>query len=104
MEMVLSEHQKELLRREIVDCLCPEKEIKKIVIFGSFLHSGNPNDLDIAVFQDSSESYLPLALKYRKKTRPVAKKIPLDIIPLKTGAKGNSFLAEINQGEVIYER
>ena len=103
-DVVLNKRQKESLRQELIDCLCQESEVKKIVIFGSFLHSSDPNDLDVAVFQDSSESYLPLAMKYRKKTRAIAQKIPLDIIPLKTGSGNASFLAEINQGEVIYER
>lgn len=102
--MVLNKQQIESFKQEIIDCLCHEKEIRKIVIFGSFLHSGNSNDLDVAIFQDSSESYLPLAMKYRKKTRAIAKKIPMDIIPLKTGTRENSFLTEINRGEVIYER
>jgi hypothetical protein len=37
--------------------------------FGSFLTSNDPHDLDIAVFQDSDESYYPLAMKYRRKLR-----------------------------------
>ena len=102
--MRLNKQQMESFKQEIIDCLCHEKEITKIVIFGSFLHSKNPNDLDLAVFQDSLESYLPLAMKYRKKTRAIARKIPMDIIPLKTGVRENSLLAEINQGEVIFER
>lgn len=102
--MVLTKQQKELLGRELVACLRPETEIKKIVIFGSFLHSADPNDLDVAVFQDSAEPYLQLAMKYRKKTRTIARKIPLDIIPLKIGVRDASFLSQIDEGEVIYER
>lgn len=100
---MLSEEQKKTLRRELIGCLRGEREIRKIVIFGSFLDSNNPGDLDVAIFQDSSEAYLPLALKYRKKTRSIAQKISLDIIPLKMGGGESSFLSEIDQGEVIYE-
>jgi len=28
-------------------------------IFGSFLDSENPDDIDVAIFQDSGEAYLP---------------------------------------------
>jgi len=53
------------------------------VIFGSFLDSEQPNDVDVAVFQDSQETYLNLALKYRKLIRNVIRQIPVDIIPIK---------------------
>ena len=102
--MLLSEQQKESLKQSLVDCLCAEKEIKKIVVFGSFVRSANPNDLDVAVFQDSNDNYLPLALKYRKKTRSIAREIPLDIFPVKAEAQENFFIDEISRGEVIYER
>jgi hypothetical protein len=60
--------------------------------------------LDVAIVQDSDENYLPLALKYRKKTRDIARRIALDIIPLKSGVEGGLFMDEIRHGEVIYER
>jgi predicted nucleotidyltransferase len=81
-------------------CFADEPEVRKVVVFGSFVTADNPNDLDIAVFQDSNESYLPLAMKYRRKTRLLARKIPLDILPLKVGAKG-IMLDEISQGDII---
>ena len=62
------------------------------------------HDLDVAVFQDSTEPYLPLALKYRQKTRSIAQRIPLDILPLKSSTSDNPFLAEVAKGEVVYER
>jgi len=96
--------QKNSLKRELVSCLGGEKEIRRIVVFGSFLKSSEPHDLDVAVFQDSGEKYLPLAMKYRKKTRAIAHVIPLDIIPLKNEASGGTFMDEIAQGEIIYER
>jgi hypothetical protein len=64
----------------------------------------DPHDLDVAVFQDSNEKYLPLAMKYRRKIRDVARIIPVDILPLKDGVEGDMFLDEVELGEVIYER
>jgi len=46
---------------------------------------------------------LPLALKYRKLVREIAKILPVDVIPLRSAAKG-TFLREIESGEIIYER
>ncbi len=100
---MFSARDKEAVRQELVASLRGEKEIRKIVIFGSFLDSDHPNDVDVAIFQDSAEPYLPLALKYRQRTRLIARKIPVDIIPLKFGMRGVSFLSEIDRGEVIYE-
>ena len=102
--MRLNEQEKSTLKRELVHCLETEQEVQKIVIFGSFLHADNPHDLDVAVFQDSTEPYLPLALKYRRKTRAIAQRIALDILPLKFQAQDDPFLEEIAKGEVIYER
>ena len=102
--MLLTKQQKEALKQDLISCLQPEKEVCKIVVFGSFLTSDNPHDLDVAVFQDSGEAYLPLALKYRKRTRAIGRRIALDIIPVKAGAHGAALLDEIEQGEVLYER
>jgi len=66
--------------------------------------SENPNDIDIAIFQNSKDSYLTLAMKYRKLTRKLSQKIPLDIIPIKADACNSTFLSEIEAGELIYER
>jgi predicted nucleotidyltransferase len=101
---MLTQKQKDLLKQQIVNSLKAEAEVCRIVIFGSFLNSDEPHDLDIAVFQDSNEKYLPLAMKYRSKTRHIARQIPLDIIPLRTGIEGGFFADEIEQGEVIYAR
>ena len=95
---------KDAVKQEIINCLKFEKEIKKIVIFGSFLKSKNPNDIDIAIFQDSKKTYLTLAMKYRKLTRDIARNIPIDIIPIKSNASESSFLSEIETGELIYEK
>lgn len=101
---MLTQPQKDSLKRKLVSCLENEKEICRIVIFGSFLKSSEPHDIDVAVFQDSNEKYLPLAMKYRKKARAIAHIIPLDIIPLKAKAESETFMNEIAQGEIVYER
>jgi predicted nucleotidyltransferase len=99
----LSATDKNNLKKELVSCLRSAPEIRKIVVFGSFLYSDQPNDLDVAILQDSQESYLTLAMKYRKMGRPVARKIAIDFIPLKADGDNSYFLKAINTGEVIYE-
>ena len=56
--MSFSNIQKEDLKKQIKNKLSKEKEIQKIVLFGSFINSNNPNDIDIAVFQNGKEKYL----------------------------------------------
>lgn len=102
--MTIGLEEKVEIKRQVAACLGREKEVRKIVIFGSFLTSLEPHDLDVAVFQESDEGYLPLALKYRRLTRSIAHKIPLDIIPLRVTGVFGPFLAEVEKGEVIYER
>ncbi len=101
---MLSSQRKRALVSELVASLAKEHEVCRIVVFGSFLHSDDPHDLDVAVFQDSEETYLPLVLRYRKRARQIARTIPLDIVPLKAGVKDGLFLDEIEQGKVVYER
>ncbi|CAK8718175.1 Nucleotidyltransferase domain-containing protein [Candidatus Electrothrix aarhusensis] len=101
--MTISKSRKEFIKALLKKKLCNEKEIQKIVLFGSFLSSEEPNDIDVAVFQDSDEKYLPLAMKYRKLVREIAKILPVDVIPLKSAANG-TFLREIEAGEIIYEK
>jgi hypothetical protein len=78
--------------------------LKKIVIFGSFIKSNDPNDLDVAIFQESNDPYLHLSMDYRRKTRSIANKISMDIFPVKSDADDHSFLSEIASGEIVYER
>jgi len=101
---MFTEQEKELLKLRLVCSLKKEREVCRIVIFGSFVNSDNPHDMNVAVFQDSDEKYLPLAMRYRKKTREIARLIPMDILPLKAGVEGETFLDEIERGEVVYER
>ncbi len=102
--MKLDSEQKEKLKRGVVECLKDDPEVQRIVVFGSFLTSDDPHDMDIAVFQTSPESYLPLALKYRRQVRVVAKQIAVDVIPIRPNPEPSTFLAEVEHGEVVYER
>ncbi|MHC4425738.1 MAG: nucleotidyltransferase domain-containing protein [Planctomycetota bacterium] len=101
---MFTRQEKQSLKQQLVSLLENEREVCRIVVFGSFVNSDNPHDIDVAVFQDSDEKYLPLAMKYRRKTRDVARMLPMDIFPLKAGVQGETFLDEIECGEVIYER
>lgn len=101
--MALTETQKDRIKKTLRTLLSAETEVIKIVIFGSFLSSDNPHDIDIAIFQDSNQKYIPLSMKYRRLTRQVARVLPIDIIPIKANSN-NNFISEIEGGEVIYER
>ena len=102
--MNLQDETKEILKKEIIARLSEFPEVQKVVIFGSFVNSEDPHDIDIAVFQDSNESYYPLAMKYRKTLRTVANKIPIDVIPIRRSPEQGPFMQEIRKGEVLYER
>ena len=102
--MNLQNETKKILKKEIADRLSEFPEVQRVVIFGSFLNSDYPHDLDIAIFQDSDESYYPLAMKYRRTLRAVANKIPIDVIPIRRSPEKGPFMQEIQMGEVLYER
>ena len=102
--MKIDEKTRFALKQELVNCLAEDKEIRRIVVFGSFLTSPDPGDMDVAIFQDGDEPYLSLAMKYRRQARPVARQIPLDIIPLTSNRTSTGFLEEIEAGETVYER
>lgn len=95
---------KESIKKDVVRCLSGEEEIRRIVVFGSFNVTESPNDIDVAVFQQSNAPYLELALKYRKMLRPVLHRIAVDVIPIRPDPAHTTFLSEIEAGEVIYER
>jgi uncharacterized protein len=99
----MNKKEKLYIKEKLKETLSKEKEVSRIIIFGSFLNAKSPGDIDVAVFQNSEEKYLYLSLKYRKLTREIARIIPLDIIPVRDDSEG-TFLDEINMGEVIYER
>ncbi len=92
------------VKNRIVDSLKGQKEVEKIIIFGSFNKNDSPNDIDIAVVQNSSENYLTLALKYRKLIRSISKEIAVDIFPIIEKNNNNFFTNEVESGEVIYAR
>ena len=95
---------KKELKNKIVESLQGQKEIERIIIFGSFNQSDTPNDIDIAVVQNSSDNYLTLALKYRKLVRGISEEIAVDIFPVVKNNKNNFFRNEVISGEVIYAR
>jgi len=95
---------KEAIKKDVVRCLAGAEEIKRIVVFGSFLTSDDPHDIDVAIFQGSKDTYLDLAMKYRKMLRPVLRKIAVDVVPVRPEPQQTFFLGEIEAGEVIYER
>jgi len=101
---MVTRHEKQELRKQLVACLRSDTDIRKVVIFGSFITSREPRDMDVAVFQESSKGYVELSMKYRKLTRPVSRRIPVDIFPIRAGMLEASILREIDNGEVIYER
>jgi uncharacterized protein len=92
------------VKNKIVDSLKGQKEIERIIIFGSFNKSDSPNDIDIAVVQNSSEDYLTLALRYRKLIRNISKEIAIDIFPILEKNNNSFFINEVASGEVIYAR
>lgn len=102
--MTLTDEEKETLKKEIRRCFDSDPQVEKVVVFGSFLNSSSPNDLDVAVFGDFSGPYLPLALEYRKRIRSIARTIPVDVFPVRGEDPHGVFLKEIQEGEVVYER
>ncbi|ABQ24797.1 nucleotidyltransferase domain-containing protein [Geotalea uraniireducens] len=96
---------KEKLKRELVAALAVDENVEKIVIFGSFTRSATPHDMDVAVFCDSKDDYLTLALALRRKLRSLSNVIPIDLLPVTVPYDPASvFLQEINKGEVVYEK
>ena len=96
---------KEKLKQELVAALSADEKVEKIVIFGSFARSATPHDMDVAVFCDSNDDYLTLALALRRKLRSLSRIIPIDLLPIAMPYDPASiFLQEINKGEVVYEK
>jgi predicted nucleotidyltransferase len=99
-----TEQTKNQIKQAIVNAIKGETSVHKIIIFGSFLHSETPADIDVAVFGHFAQGYLETAIQLRKKVRHIAKILPVDIVPILEEMPGNSFVQEVSQGEVIYER
>lgn len=103
--MQMTHADKEKLKSDLIAALAADESVEKIVIFGSFVHSETPHDMDVAVFCDSDDDYLTLALSLRRKLRRLSRIIPIDLVPI-TGSHDpvSVFLEEVNKGEVIYEK
>lgn len=96
---------KKQVRDDLVIALKADDTVEKVIIFGSFVHASNPHDLDLAVFCNSSDDYLTLALALRKKLRGISSIIPIDLIPVSIPYDPSAaFMQEINKGEVVYEK
>lgn len=101
--MLISADKKKEIKDEIIRSLLGEN-VNKIMIFGSFVYSDNPNDLDLAVYLNDNGDYFDVTADLRSKLRSVNRYIPLDVVPIAPGIKEAHFLTEIEKGEVIYER
>ncbi len=97
--MVFTQKDKAAIKRELAEALSHEAEVQRVVVFGSFLTSSTPHDLDLAIFQNSNDEYLTLAMRYRRDLRPIARRIPIDVIPLKANATADPFLQQIESGD-----
>lgn len=96
---------KQNIRRQLRTAFIDDGTIEKIVILGSFITSESPNDLDLAVFCNSSDDYLTLSLALRKKLRDISSIIPIDLVPIAMPyGPSAAFMQEINCGEVVYEK
>jgi len=102
--MHMTQAAKNRIKNRVLEQLSSDKAIRKIVVFGSFVTSEEPEDIDLAIFSDSDRDYLSLAMEYRKKLREIARQISVDVIPVKIPYEEVSFMKEINNGEVIYEK
>lgn len=63
---MVTPNEKQELKNQLVACLKKDKDIQKVVIFGAFVTSDEPRNMDVAVFQESREGYIKLSMKYRK--------------------------------------
>jgi predicted nucleotidyltransferase len=104
-ENAMAQIDKYALKQDLVTALTTDDQVEKIVIFGSFNQSINPHDMDVAVFCDSKDDYLTLALALRKRLRKLSRIIPIDLLPISIPFDPSAlFLQEINKGEVVYEK
>lgn len=93
------------LKHDLVAALMVDEHVEKIIIFGSFTRTSNPHDMDVAVFCNSKDDYLTLALALRKRLRSLSRIIPIDLLPIAIPYDPAAvFLQEINKGEVVYEK
>jgi predicted nucleotidyltransferase len=96
---------KQQIRRQLKSAFVNDSKVEKIIVFGSFVTSDTPHDLDLAVFCHSSDDYLTLALALRKKLRNISSIIPIDLVPIAMPYDPSAaFMQQINKGEVVYEK
>ena len=95
---------KNTITQYLVEAMKDDPEIRQIIVFGSFLRSEHPGDIDVAVRGTFQQGYLETAIRLRKKVRHIAKILPVDIVPIREDAPHNAFMQEITKGQVIYER
>jgi len=96
---------KQQIRQQLQAVFVDDSKVEKIMVFGSFFTSESPHDLDLAVFCNSSDDYLTLALALRKKLRGISSIIPIDLVPIAMPYDPTAaFMQEINKGEVVYEK
>lgn len=96
---------KQHICRQLQSTFVDDSKVEKIIVFGSFVTSDTPHDLDLAVFCNSSDDYLTLALALRKKLRGISSIIPIDLVPIAMPYDSSAaFMQEINKGEVVYEK
>lgn len=62
-------------------------EVKKLILFGSFVESANPNEINLAIISEENLDYISKVAKYRKKIKDLSKKIPVQIFPLLSSEK-----------------
>jgi uncharacterized protein len=96
---------KQNIRQQLQSAFVDDSKVEKIIVFGSFVTSDTPHDLDLAVFCNSSDDYLTLALALRKKLRNISSIIPIDLVPIAMPYDPSAaFMQQINKGEVVYEK
>jgi len=100
----MTKTEKDKIKQDIVESLSSNNEVERIIIFGSFIKKDEPDDIDIAVFSPSPKDYLSLAMEYRRRLRGISRKLSLDVVPVKMPCEESSFLNEIKNGELVYEK
>lgn len=58
--------EKNKIKNKIIEQLSSDKAIRKIVVFGSFVSSDYPEDIELAIFSESDRDYLSQAMEYKK--------------------------------------
>jgi predicted nucleotidyltransferase len=93
---------KERIYATLADHFRKYPEIKRVIVFGSFVSQEDPNDLDLAVFSENTEDYLVIALRLRRQLRALHLPLPVDLIPIHCQAEPSLFLSSIEEGKVVY--